>query len=172
MALSDLIIRPPTPADTKAMLTYMERLTSENDNNIVFDPGQFHYTEPQEQAWIESHQDPTQAILLIAEHQGRIVAITELAREKPLTRSHVAGLGISIDRAYRGQGLGTKLIGLLLAWAREQKIKRVELKVLARNTVALQLYRKFGFQEEGRHKMALCKQGHFVDDLSMALLLE
>ena len=172
MNLDEILIRPPTPDDARAMIAYMERLTSEPDNNIMFDPGQFNYTEERERAWIANHADSDKSIFLLAQHDGRVIAITELARLSAPTQSHVAGLGISIDRDYRRLGLGTRLMGRLLDWARAHAIKRVELKVFARNHPAIALYAKFGFVEEGRHRMIARKQGQFLDDLTMALLLD
>jgi RimJ/RimL family protein N-acetyltransferase len=172
MPIDEIAIRAPRLSDAKAMIAYMHRLTGEDNNNITLDPGQFQCTEEQERKWIGSRGDTTQCLLLLAELQGRIIAIARLERHSAPTAAHAATLGISIDRDYRGQGLGTKLMGLLLKWAYEERIRRVELKVFARNAVALKLYRKFGFVEEGRHRLAACKQGQFIDDITMALILE
>jgi putative acetyltransferase len=57
-------------------------------------------------------------------------------------------------------------------WARSNDVvQRVQFDVYARNEAALGLYRKFGFEIEGRHKRAYFKGGEYIDSLSMALLL-
>jgi len=171
MDLDEICIRRPTADDAPAMIAFMHRLTGAHDNNTSFDPGQFNCTEEQQRAHIAGVQDSNKTICLVSEHRGRIIAITELARERRVTRSHVAVLGISIDLDYRHRGLGTKLMGLVLDWARAQRIKRIELKVFARNEPAIKLFRKFDFLEEGRHAGAFCKEGRYIDDVTMALLL-
>ena len=59
----------------------------------------------------------------------------------------------------------------LLGWAKEQKLRRVELKVLTRNTPAISLYKSLAFVEEGVHRISVLKQGVWCDDLTMAMLL-
>ena len=60
-----------------------------------------------------------------------------------------------------------------LRWARAGGIlKRIELKVYARNTAAIHLYQKYGFEIEGTRRRAIFQGGQYLDDLIMSLLLE
>ena len=57
-------------------------------------------------------------------------------------------------------------------WAkRTGTVSRIELSVFERNQRAVQLYRKFGFEVEGRRRRAIFRDGEYLDDLIMALLL-
>ena len=49
-------------------------------------------------------------------------------------------------------------------------LRRVELTVYADNEAAQQLYRKFGFEVEGRMRDFALRDGVFVDTVSMARL--
>ena len=83
--------------------------------------------------------------------------------------THVGGLGMGIRKAYRGQGIGTKLLQSALEKANAKGLKRVELEVYRHNTAGVALYEKFGFQHEGaRIKAALLDEG-YVDLLLMAV---
>jgi putative acetyltransferase len=84
----------------------------------------------------------------------------------------VAGLGISVHREWRSRGIGKQLMSAALEWARKNTVvRRLELNVFERNTVAIHLYQSFGFQIEGRHRGTHLKSGEFIDSLSMALWL-
>lgn len=61
-------------------------------------------------------------------------------------------LDISIASACQRKGLGEKLLGDMLALARERKFARMILEVRRSNLAAMALYRKAGFTEIGvRH---------------------
>ena len=68
-------------------------------------------------------------------------------------------------------GFGKMLLSHLLQWARSNpKVERVELRVRASNTRAIELYRKLGFIEEGRMiKRLKIGPGNYLDDISMAI---
>lgn len=52
-----------------------------------------------------------------------------------------------VREEYRGQGIGTKLLGERMKWFEENGVKYVEMNVDARNTKALALWRKLGFKD-------------------------
>lgn len=167
-----LRIRAAQESDAEALIAYMHRLTNEPHNNITLDPGQWTMTVEDERAFL-AHRNANvdNGIFAVATVGQEVVGLAQLDRgTKPSTR-HAATLGISVDAAWRRQGIATALMDYLLAWAGKQALVRIELKVFARNAGAIQLYRKFGFIEEGRHPKALLKQGIWVDDLTMGLVL-
>ena len=61
---------------------------------------------------------------------------------------YVAHLGVR--EAWRGRGIGTRLFEALEAWARAHRARRLELRVDVENPRALALYRRRGFEIEGR----------------------
>ncbi len=68
----------------------------------------------------------------------------------------VAGEGhinnVAVDPGYRKQGIGTEIIKKLMDDARKEGIKEFTLEVRPSNEAAIALYRKFGFDSEGRRK--------------------
>jgi len=61
----------------------------------------------------------------------------------------------------------------LLQLAKDEKMHRIELHVVAENKSALSLYRKFGFQIEGVSKDAFYGQdGKYYDIVNMGLILK
>jgi ribosomal protein S18 acetylase RimI-like enzyme len=92
-------------------------------------------------------------------------------RERPATR-HGGVLGIGVLPQWRGRGLGPRLMERTLEAARAFPLTRVELAVRADNERAIALYRKVGFEVEGRRLRAMHIDGIYYDDIIMALLLD
>ena len=84
---------------------------------------------------------------------------------------HVGRLGMGVRAAWRGQGIGRRLMEATLDGARKVGIERVELEVYASNTPALRLYERMGFAREGRHARARLLDGVYDDVVTMALFL-
>ncbi len=85
--------------------------------------------------------------------------------------SGVARFGITVDRAYWGQGLGRDAVETLLRYAfRDRNLRRVWLDVLADNERAVRSYRACGFAEEGRLREHAWHDGQYEDVLVMAVL--
>ncbi|MEG4455197.1 ribosomal protein S18-alanine N-acetyltransferase [Microcoleus sp. N9_A1] len=67
-----------------------------------------------------------------------------------LEEAHITIL--AIDPRFQGQGLGQALLWVLLTSANRRQLERATLEVRASNSIALSLYKKFGFKEAGRRK--------------------
>jgi RimJ/RimL family protein N-acetyltransferase len=169
----ELVIRTARVDDAESLVAYITRLVNEPHNNITRDPGQWNKTVAEEQAHIEKLIcAPDNCLFLVAELGGEIVGIADIGRFSRQTERHVASIGLSVDAAHRRQGIGMALMRAILAWARTKELSRIELKVFTRNMAAIALYKKLGFVEEGLHRKVAFKQGVWVDDLTMALILE
>ena len=69
----------------------------------------------------------------------------------------------------QGQGVGTALMQAMCDYAdRWMGVLRIELTVYADNAAAIALYRKFGFEIEGRHRGYAMRDGRYVDAFAMA----
>jgi putative acetyltransferase len=84
---------------------------------------------------------------------------------------HAASLGLSVDDAFHGRGIGRKLMEAMLDVADNYLgLNRVELEVMADNPRAIRLYERLGFEREGCKRKAVFRGGEFVDVLVMARL--
>jgi len=111
-------------------------------------------------------------VILVAEADGGMVGCAGLhpAGQSP-RRRHVMEMGIHVDAAWQGRGVGRLLMQSLCDLAdRWLGLLRVELTVYADNHRAQALYRRFGFEEEGRHRAFALRDGEYVDALAMARL--
>lgn len=125
--------------------------------------------------WFHDQQNTIQLVAEVTGEAGagesrpaRVVGMVSLHRFSG-RQEHVAGLGISVDPQYHGQGVGTRLMAAALDLAdRYWRLVRVELDVYPDNEAALRLYRRFGFQEEGRRIQHVTRDGTYVDTVVMS----
>jgi len=80
-----------------------------------------------------------------------IVGIGNLMIIQDSNRAHA--LHIYIDKEYRGQGLGEKMMKYLESLAREKQIETMTLRVMPKNEPARKLYEKLGFELNGTSKL-------------------
>lgn len=75
------------------------------------------------------------------------------------------------DAADRGRGFGKEAVALVLRYGfHELGLHRISLDVIADNLPAVGLYRTLGFQEEGRMRERVCRDGLTSDLIYMGLL--
>jgi putative acetyltransferase len=106
--------------------------------------------------------------VMVAEVDGRVVGFASLG-VKDGKRRHSAWLGIAVHDEFAGRGVGRALMHALIELAdRWIGLVRVDLEADAGNTRAIEMYRRFGFVEEGRQKKAYFSDGEYVDAVLMA----
>ncbi len=110
-------------------------------------------------------------ISLVAEIDHRIVGQLGIGMNKAMRRRHVADLGMGVDDAWQGQGVGSALleeaISLVENW---MGATRIELTVYTDNESAIGLYKKFGFIIEGESANYAMRDGELVSAYHMARL--
>lgn len=87
-------------------------------------------------------------------------------------RRHAATLGMHLETAQQGRGLGARLLAETVAFADRLGLSRVALDVFGDNERALRLYERAGFVREGTRRMPCFRDGALVDDLGMARVRE
>jgi len=109
---------------------------------------------------------------LLATSADRVVGWCDVNPVQRPTMRHSGVLGIGLVGEYRGRGLGEKLLLMTLEAAHAFGLTRVELSVRHDNARALGLYRKVGFEIEGRKRHAVLVDGVYHDLILMGLLLD
>ena len=90
-----------------------------------------------------------------------------------LKTNHIANLyGVHVREEYRGQGIGKKLVeGALKIIQQNPNVTKIHLTVNAEQTVAVALYKRFGFEIVGTLKRELQVDGRFYDELILEKFL-
>ena len=109
--------------------------------------------------------------ILVAEDEGRLVGYCGAQAYGKRKSHHCRELVIGIIQCYTGKGLGQKLLKKLEGWACQNKVHRLELKVLCHNERALGLYKKMGFEIEGTLRHVIFQNNQYYDEFQMAKLL-
>ncbi|MEP6941379.1 MAG: GNAT family N-acetyltransferase [Betaproteobacteria bacterium] len=107
----------------------------------------------------------------VADDGGAIVGWCDIRREEIPSYAHDSVMGMGLRSAYRGRGLGERLLRAALAVAKASGFERVSLHVYAKNTHAFALYRKVGFVLEGTKVRGRKLDGVYDDVHLMAIQL-
>jgi [ribosomal protein S18]-alanine N-acetyltransferase len=97
----------------------------------------------------------------VAELDGRVVGM--LVGWFIVDEIHIATIATHPD--FRKQGIGEKLLAFALQSAKDEGAASSFLEVRESNTAALELYRKFGYVEDGR------REGYYKDNDEAAILM-
>jgi ribosomal protein S18 acetylase RimI-like enzyme len=106
---------------------------------------------------------------IVVEIDNHIVASAALNSLKLKRMQHVVSAVLSVLKDYRGLGIGNAIMETLIQWATSHSyIEKIGLGVFDNNQRAINLYKKFGFLEEGR-KIKELKIGpdNYVDNILM-----
>lgn len=165
-------IREATRADAESIIAHGQCLATEPNIDIPLAPEEFNPTIEEEQQTLSDYAASDNSIFLLAEVEGQIIGVLECKGGKRKATRHVVALAMSIRKDWRNRGVGSALMTRAMEWAKNTHVvKRIELFVYARNGAAIHLYKKFGFEEEGRLRGAIYQHGEYIDDLIMALHL-
>lgn len=162
-----MIIRKAHVSDAAAI--------AEAEREIAKTPGYFcsephELTEQKVEETLSHFLATERGIYLVAEHEGQIIGHAFLEPLSPASLSHVVELNIAVHLGWQEKGVGARLLGELILWAKKTPwVEKIELKVRASNVRAIALYKKMGFLEEGRLKNHVKVPQGYLDDLLMAL---
>lgn len=108
----------------------------------------------------------------VADDGETIVGWCDIRRHAIPAYAHEGTMGMGLRAAFRGRGLGERLLRAALAAAEENGFERVSLSVYAKNVAAFALYRKVGFVLEGTRVRGKKLDGEYDDVHMMAIRLE
>ncbi|KTD36804.1 GCN5-related N-acetyltransferase [Legionella nautarum] len=112
--------------------------------------------------------------MYVYEYKENIVATCIVMRQKRRA-NHVVSLGtLATHPKFQGQGIGTQFMKALIEKIKLDGIKRIDLCAEADNPIALNFYKKLGFQLEGILKKYFKrpKEQQYIDEHMLALILE
>ncbi|MCY8235561.1 GNAT family N-acetyltransferase [Priestia endophytica] len=158
--------------DAKGLIKHAESVL-ENSTFTLTTREEFQASEDSQKQWIKNMQKQGN-LILIAENEGEIIGDLLFIRGKKKRNSHTGELAIGIQEPYRGKGIGRQLLQSLIIWAKGQEsIKKLCLQVIEGNDPAIGLYKKVGFQEEGRLKnQVMFSKDKYADMINMSLFLD
>lgn len=156
-------VRPSTEADFEDWFALFEEVASEGRWIGAESPLD---REERRAVFVRTLENPN-AASFVAEADQRIVGNLGVTMS-----GGIAEFGMMIRDGYRGQGIGSALLEACLDWARSAMAHKVALSVWPHNVAAIALYKKFGFEIEGRLVQHYRRRsGELWDALLMGLIL-
>jgi RimJ/RimL family protein N-acetyltransferase len=160
-------VRPARPKDARSFFEMWSAVVAEGRfvrPDETRRPVRF-YKRTFKRSWSPDRAD------LVAVGGRRVVGHLTVVREDSSVCRHVASLGIAVGERWRGRGVGSALMQEAIRWARQMGVEKLALSVYPDNAAAREMYRRFGFVEEG------CLTGHskkaigYRDEILMGLWL-
>lgn len=165
----NIIFRNIERSDTESLWNMMNKLDYET-KFMLYEPGERTKNLARLQGAIDNAIDGDNLCFLALDGNKIIGYITaqigNVKREK-----HSAYIVVGIREKYRNQGIGTEFFKKLNEWAEEKKLVRLELTVLCTNKIALNLYKKNGFEIEGIKRKSMYVDGEYIDEYYMSKLI-
>lgn len=148
----EVCIRTPAAEDTEKVLDYMKTIFQDDRFFLTTtEEAQEWQTIDKERQRIQTFCDHPDKLFVITETNDHVISMTHLECGEKIRARHVGRLGISVLPEYRGIGLGTAKMQMIIDWAMAHPgIEKLALEVWASNKRAIRLYEKMGFVEEGR----------------------
>lgn len=104
----------------------------------------------------------------VAEENGKVIGLGILMNHGNLRKKHVGVITLMVNSDYQNKGVGSLLMDKLINLSESLNIIRLELCVFRDNYKAINLYKKFGFKEEGIKVKSALKNGEYIDEIMMA----
>jgi RimJ/RimL family protein N-acetyltransferase len=144
-------VQAVTEDDAATMLAYARRSIGSGAYDVT-EPDEFTHTEDSERDWIKSIREADNCLLIAAWHGAQIMGALNFQGGKRRKMAHSGHFGISVLPDWRGRGVGSALLEVLIDWARQHPtLEEITLGVVEPNDGAARLYRRHGFVEIGRH---------------------
>ena len=166
------ILRTPEESDAAALLDHL-RITAAETAFLSRTPDECTMTLEAEQRYIRALQDSASGYDILCEVDGHVAGTCRINFFGGYRRGHRANVGVALQKAYWGLGIGTAMFTELIALARQHGAAQVELAFIQGNSRGRALYEKFGFRITGVSPRAIrMNDGRLVNEYHMMLILE
>jgi RimJ/RimL family protein N-acetyltransferase len=132
-------------------------------------------TREEEIDWLSralNRMERDEVVYVVGEVSGKMVANSEISRKINGYDSRVGMIGIAVKNGFRDMGIGTEMMKALVEQGRTWGLKVLTLTAFADNERAIHVYKKLGFTETGRIPQKFFKDGKYIDEILMTIVLE
>jgi len=154
-------IREAVANDAEAVIQLLERLYAET-SFLLLEPGEQVWNKDEYARRIAQARADRSGMMYVAEADGALTGVVFGIRGRARRNRHGLYLVIGVLRAHWNRGIGLSLLRAAEEWAKTNGLHRLELTVQVRNARAAALYRKAGFEVEGRKRHSV-----FIDNAPM-----
>ena len=169
-----VVLREADSGDLDKLLAYINNLVREkkrDESSQLFTGFESLLTRRQEAGWLNELSRRIKRgdkISVLAEIDGEVAGNGDITRGSYSVTRHHGHLGLTVRETYRGLGIGREMVRVLLAEARRQGLKTVDVEFLSANKATVHVYEKAGFKRVGSIPGKVYRNGRFLDSLIMA----
>lgn len=167
-----MTIRPIRPEDADALRELRLEALRTCPVALTADPAEAEARPP---AWwremAERNGGEGAGVIMLAETEGVAGMAGVWAPTNPKL-AHAGTLwGVYVRPAFRGTGIGARLVRACIDWARAKPLAVVRLGVAVGNDAAIRCYERCGFVPYGVEPLTVRWEGKYYDEVMMALRL-
>ena len=160
-----LIMKSPQPEDASLLLQHLSAVFHESYRNMNQPPDHFDNFPVEKEALIlRDFADSKEKFMISAWFNDRIVGNLGCFGASSEFLKHSARIGMGIEQAFCGNGLGSAMLDYAIEVARSSKLRRLELTVRTFNHAGIRLYEKSGFERVGLLKGVAFIDGEYHDE--------
>lgn len=162
------LLRLAEDGDAEMLLDYLQTTSAETPY-MIREPEEVRTSLEEEVEFIRKNRENPRALMVLAFVDGVFAGSCSFGPASERNRmQHRCGVGISLYREFWGMGVGTALMGEILAGAKAAGFEQAELDVVSANAPAVGLYKKLGFEVTGTIPRAFkYRDGSYADFLFM-----
>lgn len=164
-----LRVRDARSRDARPLTRLLDAVAAEPEVTLLLLPGEA--TAREWRSRISSVASARCALLLVACVDGELVGNLGIWPDANPASAHVGWLGMSVDRHWRGMGVGGTLLEIAMEWAAATGCVRAALGVFPHNERAISFYEHHGFVREGVRRAQYRRRGEYHDEVLMARIL-
>lgn len=128
-----------------------------------------------EQYIISANQDPFATgqirLMAILKTNTTVIGHLDLFKIDPLNRR--AGIGILVDPDFRNKGYASEMLKLISSWVKSTlDMHQIWCTIDATNIQSIKLFSKAGFVQTGVRREWIKKDGRYIDEVFMQLILK
>ena len=168
---SVLQIFRPRGENAAEILEYLKTIGGET-RFLLMDENGLGISEEEERLILEENLKQERGGVYSGRINGELACMFSLSCHPRRRLAHTGEIALSVRRKYWHIGVGSAIMETLIELAKEASLKNVELGVYAENERAIALYKRFGFEEIGRHRGRFCVDGEYYDEILMDLHIE
>ena len=167
----NIIYREAEKCDAEGLILHMKTVGGETDN-LSFGENTFNISTEKEAKFIEKFRNNPGDIMIVALLGDRVIGNASLMRNRTARYSHRAELSITVIKEYWGQGVGSRLMEMLIEFAKKKGLASIYLEVRSDNLRAIRLYQKYGFEKIGTYRgfFKIGEEFHDADFMRLELL--
>lgn len=166
----DIIYREATAADAEALLLHLNTVGGETDN-LSYGGDTFLISPEKEAKFIDRFARSKNDVMYVTECDGKIVGNAIVERNRIARYSHRAEITVTVLRDFWGQGIGSRLMQMMIDFAKDTGIEILYLEARSDNERAISLYKKFGFACIGIYENFFKIEEKYHDAQLMTLVL-